>query len=203
MYGSNDSGETFEMFQESNRIMLDGVSTFLPGTAWSIVYVSPDGSVLCATTLSIGTNLGRLLCSLDRGLNWTTPGNVTMGSATAKGIAISADGRVLGAVNMEYVGSALFPFYISTDYGATFTGIPQSMLSNNANDKTYGSIAMSQNGSVISVTSYSSLLGRIWISTDSGSTWTPRGPANVFRWFRSAMSSDGTLIAAINSIDSQ
>jgi len=187
IYTSTDSGVNWTA-RDSNRywtsvasssdgtklIAVDDDNTGYPG---GLVYTSDDsGATWTATSLSYnwwkgaassadGTKLVavgdsvEIFTSVDSGASWTARDT----SRSWRGVASSADGVTLAAITDVSV-------YVSTDSGATWTA-------NNIGDpfdSSFENISMSADGTKI-VLSDSPPFGspdNMWISFDSGATWT-------------------------------
>ncbi|MCX6854660.1 MAG: tandem-95 repeat protein, partial [Verrucomicrobia bacterium] len=128
-----------------------------------------------------------MLTSTDGGTTWTalplTPGN----NGYWTGVACSTNGQVVIGGNADFGY-----LYTSTDSGATWATHLTDGL------RGWGGVAASADGTVLAAASYAVNSGsnpdRIYISTNSGQSWTPRGPTAF--WVGVACSSDGTKLVA-------
>jgi hypothetical protein len=165
LYTSSDAGSTW-VARESPR-------------KWIAVASSADGSRLLAAEVG-----GRLYTSADSGITWTPRESNRLWIA----VSSSADGRRLAAAAMAG------QIYISNDAGATWA--PR------ATQGYWRSIASSADGTtLVAATSMfdgkmivPGLKGFIYVSTDSGVTWTPRSAEG--NWFSVAVSADGQKMVA-------
>jgi hypothetical protein len=165
LYTSTDAGGTW-VARESPR-------------KWIAVASSADGSRLLAAEVG-----GRLYTSADSGVTWTPHESNRWWIA----VSSSADGKKLAAAAMEG------QIYISSDGGTTWT--PR------ATAEYWHSIASSADGTtLVAVTSMfdgmtitKGLKGFIYVSNDSGVTWTRRFTEGD--WFSVAISADGRKMVA-------
>lgn len=164
---------------------------------WYVVESSSDGTKLFAAD---GLNV---YVSADSGVTWTKV--EILGFSNIMGLACSSDGTTVYAVNDSNL-------YRSTDSGITWT--------NMNNPKSWRSITCSSDGTKIvagaagfyfsASGSYQAFSGgKLWTSTNSGSTFTERSVPNIQlgggAWNKEsvASSADGTkLVAVENHINS-
>ena len=166
LYTSTDSGMTWKARAASRR--------------WIAVASSSDGSRLLAADVG-----GRLYTSADSGKTWTPRESDRLWFS----VASSADGMKLAAVVM---GGQI---YTSNDAGATWT--PRDIA------RYWKTIASSGDGRVLvaAASAFDGMLlrwghtGSIYVSTDFGATWKPRGEAG--NWFSVAASADGRTLFAV------
>ncbi len=165
-------------------------------TSWQAMASSSDG-----THLVVGGNPGRLYLSSDAGTTWTEtyPPSGTAVNQYWQSAASSADGTKL-VVGNRYksgtVGSGRL--YISSNSGAIWTEVQPA----GNTDRNWTSLASSSDGSVLLVGNQTTgtypTIVRLYLSTNSGQTWTEVQPAgNVSKtWGALASSSDGTRLIA-------
>jgi hypothetical protein len=157
--------------------------TSAPSNPWQSVASSADGGRLLAAAL--GYNAGFIYLSTNSGAAWTQTTAPGLGWAA---VAISADGAKLAAA--PYFGT----LYVSSDAGASFTsGGPTN---------SWSSVASSADGTRLVAASPDSYGGDglIYVSTNSGATWTPTSaPSNS--WASVASSGDGTQLVAVATDD--
>ncbi len=180
-YNSSDAG--------TNWMFVGPFSSF-PYEGWSGLCSSADGNKLVA----VGQN--GAFASLDSGNTWTDC-SPAIGTGYFSCVATSSDGNRLVA------GSSYNSVYTSTNFGATWTTVGPSF------ELLWGSVASSADGHELVAAAYASAVihtngsdiytgGPIYISTNSGATWTLTD-APLQNWQSVASSSDGhVLIAAAN-----
>jgi len=153
--------------------------------------MSSDGSVLFDGTLK----------SINYGGTWSgyptgTYGSPANGPPQGASVACSSDGsKVLaGETTVEAFGA--YP-YISTDYGVTWSITGASLGTSLPDTGGWKCVAMNGDGSKLAVAKSN---GYIYLSTDSGNTWTQQTAAGVGDWCSIAFSGDGNrLIAGQNN----
>lgn len=165
---------------------------------WISVASDSDGSnLIVAKRGTSGANInGYIFTSADSGVNWTerTPGSLGNLDIDWYEVASDSDGSVLVAVRHDTNSN----IYVSVDSGATWT----ARTPGTANDTQYNCCACDADGSVIMVGHQNSYLGgrrgRIFISRDTGATWTEETPAQDEDqyWGGLAMDSTGTNLLA-------
>jgi len=168
IYASTDSGVTWAGRNGSQD--------------WDYVTCSADGTKLLAST---GDYLP-VFTSTDSGTNFTER---SYGLETpVYSLASSADGTKLV---LAASGNDIFT---STDSGATW--VDQAASLGLLDNVSWSSVACSTNGTQIVATAKTAgfTLGWIYISADSGETWTPRAFTNF--WQSVASSADGTKLVA-------
>jgi uncharacterized repeat protein (TIGR03803 family) len=156
-----------------------------PSNNWYSVASSADGTILFATE-GIGQRIYR---SADSGATWAptlAPSNYWAS------IASSADGTNLVAVSGNpNLSDPPGPIYTSTNSGT-------SWISNNVAKEYWIHVSSSADGEILlAVAGGNSASGPIYTSTNSGSTWQFRSSAGSRDWIFSAMSADGSKMAAV------
>ena len=148
--------------------------------SWYSVASSADGTKLAAVN---GAN-GLIYTSTDSGINWTPRDS----NRSWQTIASSSDGNKLVA------GGVGIQIYTSTDSGVTWT--PRENVRNwtSIASSADGSKLVAVDGGLSCVPMPCEPLGRIYTSTDSGVTWTPRESDK--NWGAVASSADGTKLVA-------
>ena len=176
--GNSNSGNA--SYDGRWAISTDGGATWSPGSTagqWLDVAMSDDGTRMYAVR-SASTLFYR---SADTGSTWAT----TSITVAARGVACSADGLTV----LIGRGGASTPM-VSTNGGVSFTavsGVPSGF---------WGPVAVSSDGTVMAAV-LNTVAGRVWISTDSGTTWTEQtGTPSINFWSSVAINSDGTKIIA-------
>jgi hypothetical protein len=144
---------------------------------WTSVAISADGTRMLA-----GVNTGDVYKSLNSGATWG-PNGITP--------------RIFTSVSMSSNGTKMFAALQTTNFAPDYIYYSVNSGSNwsffsNLGVKSWNSIDVSSDGSVIvaGVTN-----GNIYLSTDSGITWTAQ--TDQRSWQEVAVSSDGSKIAAI------
>ena len=140
---------------------------------WSAEASSSDGLKLIAAAYNNG-----LYLSMDGGATWAQTGPKDGGSNFIDrwaNVASSSDGLTLFALN-EYQ-----KYYLSTDGGATWAQTGPKDGGGQYLSKEWQGIAMSADGRYLIVSDYnnpydSNPSGRLYLSTDRGTTWTETGP---------------------------
>ena len=130
--------------------------TSAPGTNWTAVASSADGTMLAAAVSG-----GGIYISTNSGATWT---QTDAPKAYWSSVAASADGTKLAAIagtHSLYTG----PLYTSTNSGATW-------MSNNVPVTAWVSVASSADGNTLTALA-TPLLSQnaIYVSTNSGNTW--------------------------------
>jgi hypothetical protein len=170
IYASTDSGVTWALRNSSQ--------------SWYYVTCSADGTKLAA---SCG-DYTPVFTSTNSGATFTEHSD---SSYTVNSLASSADGTKLA------VAAPGYDIFTSTNSGATWVDQPESL--GVVDDLGWWSIACSTNGAeIVAVAKNVGFTqgGWIYISDDSGVTWTPRAFTN--NWQAVASSADGTkLVAAV------
>jgi hypothetical protein len=178
IYHSSDGGLTWS-------------GAFTPGAtnSWGTVASSADGVHLAATGVNVKTHASVIYLSSDSGVSWQLSSAPSSAHWTA--LASSAEGRKLVAVSSYPSG-----LYRSVDFGATWQPLPGAPQQN------WSSVASSADGTTL-VAGSGDFNGNIYISTDSGATWSsansPTGKPNQtgLGWWSVALSADDVRVAAI------
>lgn len=146
-----------------------------PAKNWAGIAASADGMRMVAVP-----NGGNVYTSINGGTNWTVQSASSNVYYTC--VASSADGINIAAA----VGSGTGPIYTSNNGGTNW--VTRSVASQN-----WTGIACSSNGTKI--VAVPSGLAQIYVSSDSGNTWTNAGPVNSYNAV--ACSADGSKMAAV------
>ena len=143
---------------------------------WYGIAVSADGTKMAATVEG-----GNIWLSSDSGATW----NSTASVKSWYNITMSADGTKMAATVMNPANN----IYYSTDSGSTWsTSSPNTA-------KNWHGITSSSDGTKVAAYVYN---GNIWISSDSGASFTEdTSVGSTQSWEGIAMSADGTKIAAV------
>lgn len=152
--------------------------TSAPSNSWSSVATSADGTKLFAAATSGSVYTSSIYTSTNSGATWTATG-APYGSWTA--IASSADGNRLLAADGYYGHLCTFPYSGPWRFADAPTNYWRSVASSADGTKL---VALGE-------------VGEIYISADSGATWTPAGAPAVFWWSAVASSADGSNIVAV------
>lgn len=171
VYTSSDAGATWT------------AQTAAGENEWRPIASSADGM-----KLTVASQSGSVYTSSNAGVTWV--GRTVAGAQDWSLIASSADGKKLAAV--VYDGA----LYTSTDSGATWVERAGAGVRN------WVSITSNGDGTQLAAVEnhYDSQSGQdvgyIYISTDSGATWTEQPAAGVRNWQLITSSSSGTRLAA-------
>ncbi len=207
VYTSTDSGVTWTpQFSDAGRNWFYSASS-ADGTRLVVVddggntFTSPDGGVSWVQQNVIGgfiasssdgsrlvTASDQIYISSDYGTNWTARG---LGGKVWGGVASSADGRKLVAVDNEANPSTGGLIYVSVDSGTNWTARGSSHY--------WTCVASSWDGTRLAAADGMFGSGRIYTSIDSGTNWTaqsqsPSGCMCV------VSSSDGTKLVATDQV---
>jgi len=167
LYSSADYGSNWAAYAGS------------PTGTWGGVASSSNGQTLYAvqTRNNLG-NAGWIYVSSNAGVDWTqVDGTENLTGGGWNSVACSADG-VNAIASQDGVGRV----YISPNSGA-------SWFLTSLSAETWTSVASSSNGSILVATSLS---GYIYVSRDSGVTWTPQEDSGIGQWLSSGISPDGS-----------
>jgi DNA-binding beta-propeller fold protein YncE len=193
----------------------DGGATWIDQTStgsryWSSITASADGMRLAAAEGFRGSfgglSGGDIFTSSDGGLTWTDQTSTAGRYWTS--ITSSADGMKLAAtaVQMQLNGDFAISggdIFTSSDGGLTWTD--QAV----AGSRVWGIITSSADGTklaaavggpwgFVELLSHAGGTGDIYVSTDSGLTWTDETSAGSGLWWDITSSADGTRLAATN-----
>jgi photosystem II stability/assembly factor-like uncharacterized protein len=147
---------------------------------WVSVASSADGSRLVAAAYN-----GQIYTSVNYGTNWAAHDSQRFWTA----VASSADGKKLVAA---VTGGTI---YTSTNYGTNWTSQTGS------GSRTWSALASSSDGSRLVAAVGNGQSGSIYISADSGATWTANSTISG-QWSSIASSSDGSHLAAVYNVTS-
>jgi len=163
-----------------------------PSNLWASVASSADGSVLVA--LAQQWQDGLIYRSTNSGADWIPTSAPGTPNLQWNSVACSADGHEVVAT------TAASGIYRSLDWGATWsvTSAPDTNY--------WRSIACSADGTKMVAASenyvvppYYSVSGGIYVSSDSGATWTEASGTGGQNWYSVACSADGTKMMAAGS----
>jgi len=161
--------------------------TSAPSTNWSSVACSADGAIIVATAGSLDSNpagpIGLIYVSTNAGGSWTS---TSAPSTNWSCVTCSADGAKMAAFS---VGGAI---YTSTNSASTWepSEVP---LPPPGYTSQWGAAASSADGTRLLAVAHSYWYP-IYLSTNSGETWTGVGAGG--NWRGLASSADGMKIAA-------
>ena len=145
---------------------------------WRGIAISSDGSKRTGAK-----NNGYLYLSSDYGLTWTE--DTSVGSVQNwVGVSMSGDGAVQAAWGYSSAG-----MWTSTDSGASWTYREPT-----GSSVSWYHVAISTDGVRMTAAPDTGQLTQLYVSSDSGATWTATGPIKV--WSNVAISSDGTIQTA-------
>jgi hypothetical protein len=165
--------------------------TIAPELEWQAMACSSDGSAIFAGALSYGVGgltTGPLLISTNSGASWNSSG---LPNGVWNSIACSTNGATIVAVDQDAI-------YTSTNAGstwATIDTIPQSWSCVACSADGTRQVAVSIGVGGIDGTGVAIFAGGIFISTNSGATWTQTTAPNNY-WESVACSADGMKIVA-------
>ena len=152
---------------------------------WGDIAMSSLGNVIVASVnFSNSYQADQIYVSENQGTSWTAYGP----TKNWRSVAISSDGtkQIATALTSDQI-------YYSTNTGHTWSSYTNPIANN-----WYG-VAMSANGQILTAVGLiGASSGYIYISTDSGSSWTtPGSTTNNYPWYATTMSSDGTKQAVV------
>ena len=145
---------------------------------WRGIAISSDGSKRTGAK-----NSGYLYLSSDYGLTWTEDTSVGSTQHWA-GVSMSGDGAVQAAWGYSSAG-----MWTSTDSGASWTYREPT-----GSSMSWYYVAISTDGVRMTAAPGTGTLKQLYVSSDSGATWTATGPIKV--WSNVAISSDGAIQTA-------
>jgi hypothetical protein len=138
-------------------------STATKTNAFTRIKSSASGQYQLATSGPVGNTNGQLYVSSDYGQTWMPRRGLT----TWLGGAVSATGAVMTAFLTPTAATATI--IRSTDFGNTFTEIPNTALAGTAY---WRSISVTNSASIQTALAYG---GSIYRSSDTGATWSTAG----------------------------
>jgi DNA-binding beta-propeller fold protein YncE len=178
-------------------------ATNAPKEFWYSIALSADGTKLAAVATGLFSGVGgtNIYTSTDFGATWITNAAPKGPSGTIQrnwvSIASSADGNKLVAAG----GGYNFPGYIfiSTNSGAAWTLTATNILPSGLSGRPWIYVASSADGSKLAaVSDATSPIGGVFISTNSGATWTNvvQSVRPSLTWNAVALSADGAKLVA-------
>lgn len=166
---STDSGATWTQQSTSGFIAARSVAS------------SADG-----TKLAIGGSFGDVWTSTDSGVNWTERDSATTGmTAAIYDIDISDNGSTILASGYDAVAR-------SVNSGSAWTVVTPGVSANG-----YRGVVLSADGTKAALTNNSTSTGAVFLSTNSGGTWTEQTGLGHASWQVVAMSDNGVTIASL------
>ena len=174
----------------------------LPATSpWRGIAMSNDGTKMAAVAAT-----GNIWLSSDRGATWTANSGTTGAPSSAVYVFPSSSSLSFCVSGGDGTHLFLSPrplFFFSSPSLSTFflLLLAFSSISPFPNKKNrYVSVAMSGDGTKILAAENNAATGKLYLSVDSGATWTPQSSASPFpttaTWNAVAMSSSGSVLAA-------
>lgn len=145
---------------------------------WIDAAISSDGTKMVA----IAEN-NYIYLSNDSGATWTAQNSA--GSRSWKSVTMSADGNKIVAVVSGGVSGGIWS---TANFGGTWT---QRNTPTGSPD--WRSVASSSDGSKLAAAASS---GSIWLSSDSGATWSEAAGTGSTSWSAVDMSDDGSVLVA-------
>jgi len=185
IWTSSDSGISWTERTITNA---EGVSNL----NWECITSSSDGTKLAAVEAGHYSDGGNIWISSDSGATWTER-TVGGGKQPWLTIASNSNGNILIAGGR---GNTDLGIYVSTDSGAIW------VLKNSGNPPTItSSVAINANGTVMASARSG---GDIYISPDTGETWTAQGHtpnegSDYNNWFDLDSNASGNLIIAADA----
>ena len=166
---------------------------------WNSIALNSDGTKILVTNFgdSLDPSGGKIHQSTDSGVTWSDISSSPIKNWTD--IACSDDGSTIAAIAVAPTPPN-YP-YISTDNGYTWNNPTSSFTGS----EQWSCIAMSANGTNIAVAGYNiinndiSYNTNIYISRDSGSSFTPHGPNQ--HWTGVTINASGSHFAACTNND--
>jgi photosystem II stability/assembly factor-like uncharacterized protein len=169
------------------------------GRGYFRLAISKNGSTLVAAPrnnfIFISDNFGASWVVKEQIRNWSDlavsdDGNIIIASDEGGDLVKFASPDSCDAVTDE-IGWERFPsvgnLFISRNAGSTWEVVDSSLEKNG-----WTSVSMSGDGSVMAATNFD---GKVYVSTDSGETWTAK--LDNKKWTDVAVSKDGKVIAAV------
>lgn len=175
--GNVASGTT--SYDQKWAVSTDGGTTWSPGSTtgqWIDVAMSDDGSRMYAVNSGVST----FYRSSDTGSTWST----TSTTNAVRAVACSSNGLTV----LIGTGSSSTPA-VSKDGGVSFTDVSGVPTGN------WGGVSVSSDGYVMAAVLVTT--GRVWVSTDSGTTWNEQsGTPSIDFWSSTAINTTGSKIIA-------
>jgi hypothetical protein len=180
-------------------------ATNAPKEFWYSIALSADGTKLAAVANGSFSGAGgtNIYISTDFGLTWITNAapktpNTTVFQKNWVSIASSADGNKLIAAGGGPNGSSSGYIFISTNSGAAWTLTATNILPSGLGAHPWLYVASSADGSKLAaVSDGNGPLSGVFISTNSGATWTNAVKTTPFlTWNAVAFSADGAKLVA-------
>jgi photosystem II stability/assembly factor-like uncharacterized protein len=174
IYLSGDSGETWKQTPASRDYFWSSLASSADGTKLAVIGSTPAG-------------LGQIYHSLDSGANWQATGP----QANWSSVASSADGSKLVAAMLRDSDGKPGAILLSADSGVNWraAALPAGPW--------WDCVASSSDGVKLAAASDD---GSLYLSTDSGTTWTARGtwPTGDGYGFSVGISADGTELVVVD-----
>jgi len=197
------------------------------GEAWGQFAMSADGTKMVATSqgsmdvwmsTDSGTTFTKLTNVTGNKVSMSADGSKIVIYSGGYGYSVSTNGGSTWAVHSspDQVVSSTFSgdgsklyvltqktLSVSTNGGTTMTAMTGLPAGGTA-PTLWSNVAVSSDGSklIASTTQSGSFIGSLYVSKDSGATWTKQAGADNNNWVAVRISSDGTKLAAINSVGS-
>ena len=182
-------------------------ATNAPKEFWYSIALSADGTRLAAVANasfpSFGIGGTNIYTSTDFGVTWITNAapkipNTTVAQKNWVSIASSADGNKLIAAGGGPNGSSSGYIFISTNSGAAWILTATNILPSGLSPHPWLHVASSADGSKLAaVSDGNGPLGGVFISTNSGATWTNAVKTMLpLTWNAVALSADGAKLVA-------
>ena len=204
---------------------LDGTKVIIGGPSSTSIKISTDGGATWPTSTSyvaygceMSSDGVKILCfgdtqtlkiSTDGGSTWNSRAIIGTRFLFEGSAAISGDGTVMYAIWSDYGGATegKSKVYKSTNDGVNWTEItanlPETASNANTGFRNYCVIATNSSGSVVIVGSFgrSTLTpyyqsGYLYLSDDSGSTWTKQLNSGSSPWATVAVNGSGSKLVA-------
>jgi hypothetical protein len=145
---------------------------------WNRIAASADGTHVVASVYG-----GQIFTSSDSGTTWTAQAS---GSANWRAVASSADGAKLVAA----IGSG--SIYTSGDFGVSWTAQSAPAIG-------WEALASSADGTKLFAAGFDFIAqaGKVYVSTDSGATWSLANLPSPNQWLSIAASADGSHVVLV------